>query len=556
MAILLGIATLSGEQGGCPRTGSAAGIRKLAEAKRWVQVVEECGELSARSPEIYYYHGMALAQLGRWEKARDVFLAGSRLWPDDARFPVELGGIAFKQKRYADAARWIRRGLSLNPDDSYATDFLATVYFLQGNLDASLKYWNRVGKPQIQRVKVQPGLRIDPVLLDRAFAFAPGGTLLLPDLTVSRTRVRAMQIFPTFAFRLDAREDGGFDAAFTAYERDGWGDGRLGRALSILRGAAYQTVYPEYFNLRGTATNITSMARWDPRKRRLSALLSGPLWRDPGYRYGAGLDFRDERWDLRNTFKGSAPSLGALNLRRYAVRGDVASYHSPAWSWSVGGEFSYRDYRNISTGLDLPHDALSKGYQLKQVAELRRALLTVPERRFESGLRITSETGTIRSAPAHSFERLQASVDARWMPRMTGDDYAIRQRFSAGRILGRTPFDELFMLGLERDNDLWMRAHIGTRDGRKGSAPLVRRYFLSNWEIDKNLYGNGIVSVKLSPFLDVGKGADSIAAQGAGKWLWDTGVQAKVRVLGVGFMLVYGKDLRSGNNAIYVMAER
>ena len=27
------------------------------------------------------------------------------------------------------------------------------------------------------------------------------------------------------------------------------------------------------------------------------------------------------------------------------------------------------------------------------------------------------------------------------------------------------------MLGLERDNDLPMRAHIGTRDGRKGSAP-------------------------------------------------------------------------------------
>src|SRR5713226_4348867 len=57
------------------------------------------------------------------------------------------------------------------------------------------------------------------------------------------------------------------------------------------------------------------------------------------------------------------------------------------------------------------------------------------------------------------------------------------------------------MLGLERDNDLWMRAHIGTRGGRKGSAPLGRNYFLSNWEMDKNVY-NGFLEVKLSPLIE------------------------------------------------------
>ena len=34
------------------------------------------------------------------------------------------------------------------------------------------------------------------------------------------------------------------------------------------------------------------------------------------------------------------------------------------------------------------------------------------------------------------------------------------------------------MLGLERDNDLWMRSHLGARNGLKGSAPLGRRYYL------------------------------------------------------------------------------
>jgi hypothetical protein len=111
------------------------------------------------------------------------------------------------------------------------------------------------------------------------------------------------------------------------------------------------------------------------------------------------------------------------------------------------------------------------------------------------------------------------------------------------------------MLGLERDNDLWLRAHIGTRDGRKGSAPLGRNYFLSNWEIDKHVYGNGIFSVKLSPFLDTGKITGS-AGLSSTRWLWDTGVQAKFGVLGVGVTFTYGKDLRSGNNAFYAMTAR
>src|SRR5689334_21186767 len=103
------------------------------------------------------------------------------------------------------------------------------------------------------------------------------------------------------------------------------------------------------------------------------------------------------------------------------------------------------------------------------------------------------------------------------------------------------------MLGLERDNDLWLRAHIGTRDGRKGSAPLGRDHVLGNWEIDKNLYHHGFFSLKLSPFLDVARSTDSSPGLGSGKWLYDTGAQAKFRVLGVGIVLIYGKDLRSGH---------
>src|SRR5258707_15169853 len=174
-AVLLGgVPFLSAAQAS-PQMDRIQAIKKLFGEKYWQQVVEESQAVPAPGSEIDYYHGVSLAQLGRRDEARAVLLTGHHLQPHDERFPIELGGVAFKQKQYAQAAKWLRRGLRLNPTDAYAADFLATIYFLQGNLEAALKYWNRIAKPQTESVRIEPGLRVDPVLLDRAFTFAPGG---------------------------------------------------------------------------------------------------------------------------------------------------------------------------------------------------------------------------------------------------------------------------------------------------------------------------------------------------------------------------------------------
>jgi hypothetical protein len=108
------------------------------------------------------------------------------------------------------------------------------------------------------------------------------------------------------------------------------------------------------------------------------------------------------------------------------------------------------------------------------------------------------------------------------------------------------------MLGLERDNDLPARAHIGTMEGRKGSAPLGRTYFLSNSDFDRVIYDAGVLKIKLGPFLDSGKITDPAGVFGASRWLWDTGVQVKLTLFSIATLSVsYGKDLRSGRNAFY-----
>jgi Tetratricopeptide repeat len=525
---------------------------QLSAEQGWREIVSLVESVPHPSAELDFYYGTALAQLGRWDDAQKAFTAGARLQPGDKRFPLELAGVAFRQKRYPVAVRYLRRALRLDPADSYGNDFLGTVYFLQGNSEAALKYWNRVGKPQIVEVRNQPTPQVNAALLDRAMAFAPASILGLPDLLTTEVRVRGLEIFPRYQFDLQARNDGKFDILFRNRERDGWGQGKLEKLFLLLRELPFQSITPEFYNLRGEAINFTSMYRWDAQKRRILAQLSGPFKANPRFRYRLMADLRGENWDIRKSFQGPAPVLGSFNLRREAVAADFAVMESGRWRWSAAVEVSHRDFRSVIPGTTLTPNLLAKGYQLKQLTKLDAELWRRPERKLTLEGEASSQVGRIWSQPSHSFEKLQGSLRFHWLPQSQGDDYEIQDRVRAGKTFGEVPFDELFILGLERDNDLEMRGHIGTRDGRKGSAPLGRNYFLSNFEADKNVYRNGIFTVKLGPFLDTGKITDALTGLGSQKWLWDLGAQAKLRVFGVGFAFSYGKDLRSGNNAFYV----
>src|SRR5262249_55619295 len=156
---------------------------------------------------------------------------------------------------------------------------------------------------------------------------------------------------------------------FAARKRNGLGSSAPEAMLSTFRGVMYQTIYPEYFNINGSALNITSILRWDAQKRRLGGTLSAPLRSNPKYRYSAGVDFRNENWDLRDAFASFVPVIRELNLRRSAVNLDVTSFSHGQWDWSVGGELSRRDYRNVLAA-EGAQSVLLNGYELKQKARL------------------------------------------------------------------------------------------------------------------------------------------------------------------------------------------
>jgi tetratricopeptide (TPR) repeat protein len=550
LLLLLPVRTLA--QTGDPAGEKLSEIKRLYEAGNWDGVVRSIAQSGDESADLLLYRGLALAHLQRWEEAKAAFALGRSKAPGDPRFLVELAGIAYREKQFSVAKRDLRRALAMDPKDEYANNFLASIYFQEGNLEAALKYWNRTGKPKLQDLAFEPALKLGPLVIDRAFAFARGGEWQRQQFLTTRARLRALDLYPGMLFELRAHDDGAFDLGFHAAERNGWGSSKWEGLVSLLRDTPYQAVDPEFFNLGRAGVNWVSTYRWDDEKRRVFSEVAGPVFENPAVRFRVYFDGRNENWNITNTFAPGSPSLARLNLEKTAAGAEMRFIESGWWEWSAGVEYSYRGFRNVFGIPPAAAPFTTNGSSIAFRSSVERWLVRFPEGRFTLNSSGNGEFGTFFRDPLGRYGRLEGTLAARWLPRVRGDDYETQLSLRGGRTIGDVPFDELFSLGFDRDTPLWLRGHPGLQDAQKGNAPLGRNYVLVNAETDKIVYRNGIFTVKAGPFLDTGKTYDPSGYFGSPKWLWDTGVQTKIRVLGgVQVVFGYGKDLRSGRNSFF-----
>jgi len=530
-----------------------AAAQKAFDAGNWEEATKLARGPADQSSDLDLVMGLALARQEKWSEASQSFESGSRKAPGDPRFLVELAGIAYKQKDFRIAKDRLYAALRLNPQDAYAREFLATIYFLEGNLEAALKYWNPEDKPRLRSVAFVPSLHLKESLSKRALAFNAPQVLTGDALLATESRLDLLGIFSSRRIELTPAGSGNYDAMLHLAERNGWGDSKVEGLILLLGGLPYATVYPEFYNLGHDAVNVTSLVRWDSEKRRVALAVSLPVYGDPRLRLRLYADARNENWNLTRTFFGAGTPLRDLNLRRVVAGAEFRSVVNGNWNWSSGAEVARRNFRNILGPLSSSERPFfTASTSLAAWLGAGRSLLRVPERRFTLDTSAELRAGREFANGLGPFASLRGSLLAHWLPQAQGDDYEMQTRIRAGGSAGKVTIDELFQLGIERDNDLWLRGHAGTSDGRKGAAPLGRRYFLANWEMDKNIYRNGIFTIKLGPFLDSGAVADSSGLFGSERWLWDSGIQCKVQVLGsVTVLLSYGRDLRGGKGVFY-----
>ena len=532
-------------------------VKKLYEQKEWEGVLREAQGPPQQSPDFDYYAGMALSHLDRWAQARDAFSNGARKAPRDARFLTERAGAEYKLNNFAATKRDLRRSMRLDPSDSYVAEFLGTIYLLEGNLQAALKYWNLINKPRLAAVEAIPQPKTTKLLLDRAVLFSPPGVLNATRFLQTGAFLENLGTFPNWQLKLSpvtsSSNSDDYEATLRLSERNGWGSSLLDGTISLLRGLPYGTIYPSYYNLRGDAINLDSLARWDSQKRRVAASVEFPLFQQPAKRLRVFVDARNENWNLSQTFSGSVMPITNLNLKRFAGGAELHLIEAARWDLTAGLEAISREFRNVPASLrGVATPFFTDSRTLDTWLGAHRTLLRVPERRFTLDGQAEFRAGRNYGSGLGAFASLNGELKSRWLPKARGDDYEFLSRLRGGDTFGDVPLDQLFQLGVERDNGLWLRGHPGTLDGRKGRAPLGRRYLLLNSELYKTVYDAAFFRVQLGPFFDTGAIADPSGLFGSQKWLFDTGIQARLRVLGsVGILLSYGRDLRSGTAAFY-----
>src|SRR5260221_3627822 len=217
--------------------------QKLYSEQKWEEVIRLTSEQSGQAPEFLYLRGMALMRLNRWQEAREAFTSGTEKTPQDTRFRVERAAAEYRLKDFPAAKSDLRATLRIRPKDQYTLDFLGTIYLLEGNLEAVLKYWNNEEKPRLAGVTLSPKPQLKEELISRALAFNAPQVLELGAFRTTEARLANLGVFPQVRLELNPVGDSDYEAVFHMNERGGWEHSPWTGGIYLLSRFPDQSVY-------------------------------------------------------------------------------------------------------------------------------------------------------------------------------------------------------------------------------------------------------------------------------------------------------------------------
>ena len=244
----------------------------------------------------------------------------------------ELAGIRFAQHRWQDAADFARQALARDAGDEYAWDVLGSSLFMQDDAAGALRAWNRIGRPQVNVVKIDGIQHARYQVIADALAIQPN-TLLTAD-TFERARRRLGDLPDRATARLAFRpEAAGFATVdVVVSERSTRPRGTAEWTAIAVRSAIDREVTMASPGFSGQGELWTASWRWWNERPRVAVGFATPrAGRVPGiWRV-------DASWEAQTyLFDASAPATARVRESRAHAGLTVSDWMTGTFRCSIG----------------------------------------------------------------------------------------------------------------------------------------------------------------------------------------------------------------------------
>ncbi|PYS52777.1 MAG: hypothetical protein DMG13_15120 [Acidobacteria bacterium] len=529
--------------------------RQAMERGEYVRAVNILSAELAERPtaDTYLYLGMTYRHMKEYQKAQDVFVEGSRRYPDNPRLHFELAGLFLENNDLESAKTEARRTLLVDPSNSEASDLLATIDMSVGEVQSALRVWNKSGRPIVDDILHNYYLSFGSWVVRDAVAFHPTGVLRYDEWKTTESRLFETDNFANVGLELEPTVvPDHYNAVIRTTTRT---NTLTDIAFGLFRGLPVETSYLDLWNIGNSGINFNGNYRWDADRRRADGRLKIPIPLRGLLYLDVGNTWRSERWDLSPNILPPARDRARFNYKANSMH--LYLKHIPHYRVEIGGGL---EYRNRAASGDLPELFTDSRNTAKFTADTS---LRLADGRYQNRLRfegfaarrsILGDTN-FSGGVAELNNRVTLSQDTR-----TYFDWTVK----GGTSRGRLPVEDYFVLGLDTNPSNLLRGHSAADHGRYGRGPMGTDFVLLNFDVDRRLatlpFFNALnipfLTVKWEAFFDAAKTFDRNRIFQQGKLWLDTGAGLRFETPTHSFNLVYGRSLRDGTGVLFGYVER
>lgn len=454
----------------------------------------------------------------------DAILGEVRAACPQAAGPLrELAGVRFAQRRWSDAVSLARDALRRDPRDEYALDVLGSSLFMLDDGVGALRAWNQIGKPRVNRVRIDGLHHTRYQTIAEVMAIHPNMLLTAEAYDRARRRLGELPDRATSRLAVKPEADGFATVDVVVVELSALPHGAVEWAGAAARTAANREINVAVPGASGQGEVWSAGWRWWSHRPGVSAMFAAPrlrplpgVWRvDASWQsdtYGGALDARIVE---SRTHGGLTISDWLSGAVRYSISAGV-----DAWS---GGR-----------------KAASLGGTLERVAFGDRLSLSIDATQW------APMTGgpAFRSAGARAIARSSANTRG----------WVTRGAIGAERVSDAAPLTLWPGAGEGYVRAPLLRAHPLLSEGvldLTGAAAFGRTLTFGGVEVQRWMARPSIVRLGIAGFADIAR-ASRQAAEGRTPVQVDLGAGLRIKIPGTPGVLRadVAHGLRDGANAL------